>query len=140
MLVPKDTSTTYPFMLMRSPFGVSPYGPDELSAYSSPVRGAPEGGLHLVRQDVRGRLMSEGDFTHVTPHRPEKRTPTDVDESTDTWDTVEWLLTNVPNHNGRVGIWGISYSGFFTAGRHHRHAPGNQGGVAAGAGSRLIPR
>ena len=59
--------------------------------------------------------MSEGDFTHVTPHRPEKRTPTDVDESTDTWDTVEWLLAHVPNHNGRVGIYGISYAGFFTA-------------------------
>src|SRR6185503_3299179 len=54
-------------------------------------------------------------FTHVTPHRPDKQTPAHVDESTDTWDTVEWLLAHVPNHNGRVGIYGISYVGFFTA-------------------------
>jgi uncharacterized protein len=115
VLVPKDTTTTYPFMLTRTPFGLTPYGPDEQSAYSSQTEALLKAGYILVRQDVRGRLMSEGDFTHVRPHRPEKHTPADVDESTDTWDTVDWLLTNVPNHNGRVGIWGISYSGFFTA-------------------------
>ena len=58
--------------------------------------------------------MSEGEFTHVTPHRADKRTATDVDESTDTFDTIEWLLQNIPNHNGRVGIWGVSYDGFYT--------------------------
>jgi putative CocE/NonD family hydrolase len=114
VLVPKDVTTTYPFMLTRTPFGVTPYGPDEQSAYSSQTEALLKAGYILVRQDVRGRLMSEGDFTHVTPHRPEKG-PREVDESTDTWDTVDWLLTQVPNHNGRVGIWGISYSGFFTA-------------------------
>ena len=72
-------------------------------------------GYIFVRQDVRGRFMSEGDFTHVTPHRSQKSTPAEVDESTDTWDTVEWLLRHVPNHNGRVGMYGISYAGFFTA-------------------------
>jgi putative CocE/NonD family hydrolase len=71
-------------------------------------------GYIVVRQDVRGRRLSEGSFTHVTPHRLEKPTPADVDENSDTWDTVEWLLRHVPNHNGRVGLWGISYSGFFT--------------------------
>ena len=115
VLVPKDASTTYPFMLTRTPFGVTPYGPDEDSAYSSQTEALLKAGYILVRQDVRGRLMSEGEFTHMTPHRLEKRTPADVDESTDTWDTVEWLLDHVPNHNGRVGMWGISYSGFFTA-------------------------
>jgi putative CocE/NonD family hydrolase len=115
MLVPKDTTTTYPFLLTRTPFGLAPYGPDEESAYSSQTVALLKAGYILVRQDVRGRLMSEGEFTHMTPHRPEKRTPADVDESTDTWDTVDWLLAYVPNHNGRVGVMGISYGGFFTA-------------------------
>ena len=113
VLAPKDSSTTYPVLLTRTPFGVSPYGPDEYGELTLQTQGMLEAGYIVVRQDVRGRLMSEGEFTHVTPHRPEKK-PGDIDESTDTWDTVEWLLKHVPNHNGRVGIWGISYGGFFT--------------------------
>jgi putative CocE/NonD family hydrolase len=115
VLVPKDTSTSYPFLITRSPFGVGPYGPDEFFPVSHQTRALLEARYIVVRQDVRGRLMSEGSFTHVTPHQPDKRSPADVDESTDMWDTVEWLLEHVPNHNGRVGVWGISYSGFFTA-------------------------
>jgi putative CocE/NonD family hydrolase len=68
-----------------------------------------------VRQDVRGRRLSEGVFTDMTPHRPDKKSPADVDESSDTYDTIEWLLKHVPNHNGRVGIHGISYPGFYAA-------------------------
>ena len=113
VLVPKDSSTTYPFLLTRSPFGVGPYGPDEYVAFTLQTQALLRAGYIVVRQDVRGRVMSEGSFTHVTPHRPDKG-PGDVDESTDTWDTVEWLLEHVPNHNGRVGLWGISYGGFFT--------------------------
>jgi putative CocE/NonD family hydrolase len=117
VLVPRDASASkpYPFLLFRSPFGVGPYGPDEYFPVGAQTIALLEAGYIFVRQDVRGRLMSEGDFTHVTPHRPDKQTPADVDESTDTWDTVEWLLAHVPNHNGRVGIFGISYVGFFTA-------------------------
>ena len=102
-------------MIIRTPFRVSPYGPDEYSAAAVHTEAFLKAGYIWVRQDVRGRRLSEGEFTHVTPHRPEKRTPSDVDESTDTYDTVEWLLQHVPNHNGRVGMWGISYAGFFTA-------------------------
>ncbi len=91
VLVPKDTSTTYPILLTRTPFGVSPYGVDEQGALSLQTEALLRAGYIFVRQDVRGRLMSEGTFTHVTPHRPEKPTPTDVDEQSDTWDTVEWL-------------------------------------------------
>jgi putative CocE/NonD family hydrolase len=115
VLVPKDASTTYPFMIIRSPFRVSPYGADE---YSSPILHTDlflKAGYIWVRQDVRGRGLSEGEFTHVTPHRLDKRTASDVDESTDAYDTIEWLLQHVPNHNGRAGLWGISYPGFFTA-------------------------
>jgi len=113
VLAPKDSSTTYPILLTRTPFGVSPYGPDEYGELTLQTQAILEAGYIVVRQDVRGRLMSEGEFTHVTPHKTDKK-PGDIDESTDTWDTVEWLLEHVPNHNGRVGMWGISYGGFFT--------------------------
>jgi len=112
--VPKDASTPYPFMLLRSPFRVTPYGEDEFSGPITHTDLFLEAGYIWVRQDVRGRGLSEGDFTHVTPHRPSK-SGSDVDESTDTYDTVEWLLHHIPNNNGRVGIWGISYVGFFAA-------------------------
>jgi uncharacterized protein len=115
VLVPKDDSKPYPIMLFRSPFGVGPYGPDEDIPIGRQTEALLRAGYIFVRQDVRGRLLSEGDFTHVTPHRPDKRGPSDIDESSDTWDTVEWLLAHLPNHNGRVGIYGISYVGFFTA-------------------------
>lgn len=115
VLLPKDGSTTYPILLTRTPFGVSPYGVDETGGFSPQSEALLGAGYIFVRQDVRGRLMSEGSFTHVTPHRPGKRTPDDVDEQSDTWDTIEWLLRHVPGHNGRVGLFGISYGGFFTA-------------------------
>jgi hypothetical protein len=57
-----------------------------------------------VRQDVRGRYGSEGIFQHMTPHIDDKKSDTDVDESSDTYDTIEWLVNNIPNNNGRVGI------------------------------------
>jgi len=113
VLVPKDDSKPYPMLLMRSPFGVGPYGPDEYFPIGRQTEALLQAGYIFVRQDVRGRLMSEGRFTHVRPHRPDKG-PDDVDESTDTRDTIDWLLAHVPNHNGRVGIWGGSYVGFFT--------------------------
>lgn len=111
---PKDTSKTYPLLLMRTPYGVGPYGPD-----SSPMRLRPsplfwKAGYIFVNQDVRGRLKSEGQFAHVRPHNSMKKAPTDIDESSDTYDTIEWLLKNVPGHNGKVGQFGISYPGFYT--------------------------
>ncbi len=115
VLVPKDASKNYPFMIVRTPFGTIPYGSDEYSPAHADTDAFLKAGYIWVRQDVRGRRMAEGQFTHMTPHRPEKQTQADVDESTDTFDTVEWLLQHVPNHNGRVGIWGISYTGFYTA-------------------------
>ena len=72
-------------------------------------------GYIVVYQDVRGRWMSEGEFVNMRPHKAQKASPTDIDESTDTFDTIDWLLKHVPNHNGRVGMWGISYPGFYTA-------------------------
>ncbi|MEY2417207.1 MAG: uncharacterized protein QOH53_2541 [Ilumatobacteraceae bacterium] len=114
VFVPKDASRTFPFMLSRTPFDMGPYGPDEYAPMSLQTQAFLKAGYIWVRQDVRGRGMSEGEFTHVTPHRPDKPTAAQVDESTDTYDTVEWLLQHISNHNGRVGMWGISYDGFFT--------------------------
>lgn len=118
--VPKDASRTYPIMLTRTPYSISPYGidnyPDAKDSRAlrkfAPSRGFIREGYIFVHQDVRGRLMSEGTFVDVRPHA---QTKGDVDESTDAWDTIDWLVKNVPTNNGRVGSWGISYPGFYAA-------------------------
>jgi putative CocE/NonD family hydrolase len=112
---PKDTSVKYPILLNRTPYGVAPYGADDYKATIGPSPLFQKEGYIFVYQDVRGRMMSEGDFKWMTPYKPKKASPADVDESTDTYDTIEWLVNNVPNNNGRVGMWGISFPGFYTA-------------------------
>ncbi|HVE42118.1 MAG TPA: CocE/NonD family hydrolase [Planctomycetota bacterium] len=112
---PKDASRPWPILLTRTPYSVSPYGPDKYKTALGPSPLFSKDGFIFVYQDVRGRNMSEGEFVNVTPHRPGKGKPEDIDESTDTYDTIEWIVKNVPNHNGRVGMWGISYPGFYTA-------------------------
>ena len=110
--MPKDASATrqYPFLMERTPYSAGPYGETKY-----PTRGpGPSAELSrekyiFVFQDVRGRYMSEGQFQEMTPQ------VSSVNESTDTYDTVEWLLKNVPNNNGRVGIMGISYPGFYAS-------------------------
>jgi len=113
--VPKDTSRTYPFLMTRTPYTVAPYGADNYKTLLGPSESFDRAGYIFVYQDVRGRYMSEGAFVEMRPHIDAPKGNQDVDESTDTYDTVEWLLKNVPNNNGKVGIWGISYPGFFTA-------------------------
>ncbi len=113
--VPKDQTQRYPILLTRTPYGVQPYGEDAYKSDLGPSSHFGEDGYILVYQDVRGRWMSEGEFVNMRPHRPQKSSPLDIDESTDTYDTIEWLIQHVPGHNGRVGIWGISYPGFYTA-------------------------
>ncbi len=110
---PKDASKTYPVMLQRTPYGVAPYGPDKYRRALGPSRLFMEEGFIFVYQDVRGRMMSEGKFIEVTPHKPRKGAR-DVDESTDAFDTVDWLVKHLPT-NGKVGMWGISYPGFYAA-------------------------
>lgn len=110
--VPKDDARTYPLMLIRTPYSVAPYGPDKYPDNLRPGALFAQSGYIFVYQDVRGRWMSEGEFVNVRPHNPAKK-PKEVDESSDTYDTVEWLTKNVKGHNGRVGITGISYPGFY---------------------------
>jgi putative CocE/NonD family hydrolase len=115
VFVPRDTTKTYPFLMKRTPYNVSPYGEDKYPSKLGPSELFVKAGYIFVNQDVRGRFASEGEFVQVTPHRLTKTKPADVDESTDTHDTIEWLLKNIPNHNGRVGMAGISYPGFYAA-------------------------
>jgi putative CocE/NonD family hydrolase len=113
--VPKDASQRYPFLLTRTPYSVAPYGVDNYPRSLGPSESFEREGFIFVYQDARGRYMSEGEFQQVRPYVPDKRGPKDVDESTDTYDTIEWLLKNVPNNNGRVGMVGISQPGFHVA-------------------------
>ena len=115
VFVPNDTTHTYPMLMKRTPYNVAPYGPDKYPAKLGPSELFVKAGYIFINQDVRGRFASEGEFIQVTPHIVNKTKHTDVDESSDTFDTIEWLLKNVPNHNGRVGMYGISYPGFYAA-------------------------
>src|SRR5947208_16330188 len=112
--VPKDTSQTYPLLMTRTPYSVRPYGADQYKDNLGPSALFGKAGYIFVYQDVRGRWMSEGEFVNMRPHNSDKG-PHDIDESTDTYDTIDFLLKRVPNHNGKVGQWGISYPGFYTA-------------------------
>ncbi|MDQ2975490.1 MAG: CocE/NonD family hydrolase [Acidobacteriota bacterium] len=112
--VPKDTSRKYAIMLDRTPYTVAPYGPNAYKTTLGPSLLFQNEGYIFVYQDVRGRWMSEGEFEDVRPYIPNK-TGKQIDETSDTYDTVDWLITNIPNNNGRVGVWGISYPGFYTS-------------------------
>jgi uncharacterized protein len=113
---PKDISNTkkYPFLMHRTCYSVSPYGEDKFKKRLGPNIFLHNEKYIFVYQDVRGRYMSEGTFTNMTPqvtHNSKK----DVDESTDTFDTIDWLVKNIKNNNGKVGQFGTSYPGFYTA-------------------------
>jgi len=112
---PYDRSKTYPILMHRTPYSCAPYGADQYRSWLGPSGDIEKDGYIFVWQDVRGRFMSEGDFVNMRPHNPDKRNDGDIDESTDTYDTIEWLLAHIDNNNGRIGQWGISYPGFFTS-------------------------
>jgi uncharacterized protein len=114
--VPKDPAGgPYPFLMSRTPYDVGPYGVDKYPEHLGPSDEFEKSGYVFVYQDVRGRWMSEGEFVEMRPHIDVKKSPHDVDDASDTYDTIEFLLKHVPNNNGKVGIWGISYPGFFTS-------------------------
>jgi putative CocE/NonD family hydrolase len=112
--VPKDQSKTYPIMMDRTPYSVAPYGADTYKPSLGPSSLFLHDGYIFVYQDVRGRWMSEGIFREMTPELEDHKTSKDVDEGTDTYDTIDWLIKNVKGNSGKVGVWGISYPGFFT--------------------------
>src|SRR5579871_5730175 len=112
--VPKDSSHSWPFLMVRTPYSVAPYGVDHYRERLGPASAFDKAGYIFVFQDVRGRYMSEGKWLEMTPHIDNPKSSSDVDESTDTYDTVEWLLKNIPNNNGRVGLAGTSYGAWLT--------------------------
>jgi len=109
---PKDTSEKYPFLLKRTPYSVGYYGPTNYKNKLGPDDLYLKEGLIFVHQEVRGTFKSEGNFVVMRPILSQKQGSQDTDESTDMYDTIEWLLKNIPNHNGRVGQWGGSYDGW----------------------------
>jgi uncharacterized protein len=121
-----STPTSWPVLMVRTPYSVQPYGVENAPDPQNPrvrARFAPsaellQSGYIFVHQDVRGRLMSEGTFVDVRPVQPAAKKKADrtvIDESTDAWDTIDWLIRNIPENNGRVGMWGVSYPGFYAA-------------------------
>ena len=113
--IPKDSSQNYPIMLMRTPYSVGPYGEDKFKRSLGPSKEFAEQGYIFAYQDVRGKFMSEGKYVNMRPHIENKKSNQDVDESSDTYDTIDWLVKNIPHNNGKVGMWGISYPGFYTS-------------------------
>ena len=112
---PKDDARPYPILLTRTPYGVRPYSEDRYPDPPGPMRYYAKERFIFALQDVRGRNGSEGEFVHMRPHNPAKSGPKDIDESADAYDTIDWLVKNVANNNGKVGMIGISYPGFYTS-------------------------
>jgi len=120
--VPKNQSERWPILLQRTPYGVVPYGKDAYPETLGPSAKFARDNYIFAYQDVRGRNLSEGEFQNMRPELDGKRGPMDVDESSDAFDTIDWLVRSIPNNNGRVGLWGVSYPGFYAAaGLIHAH-------------------
>ncbi len=116
---PKDKSRDYPIIMKRTPYSSRPYG-DQMSSRIGNSKYVERDGYIFVSQDVRGRWNSEGSYDNMRPHVAGDE---DIDESSDTYDTIEWLLENVDGNNGKVGISGISYPGFYSAAALPEHHP-----------------
>jgi uncharacterized protein len=112
--IPKDQTQTYPILMTRTPYSVRPYGEDQYRARLGYSSRYDKSGYIFVFQDVRGCHSSEGKFVNIRPYIPNKKGK-EIDETSDTYDTIDWLVKHIPNNNGNVGITGISYPGFYTA-------------------------
>ncbi|WP_339920469.1 CocE/NonD family hydrolase [uncultured Flavobacterium sp.] len=111
---PKDHSKKYPMIMQRTPYSCAPYGPDQFKKSIGPSETMMKEGYIVVYQDVRGRWMSDGLYDNMCAFIPNKKSKKDVDEASDTYDTIDWLVKNADNNNGNVGVWGISYPGFYS--------------------------
>lgn len=113
--VPLDRSQEYPMLMMRTPYRVAPYGSDKYKTSLGPDAEFEKQGFIFVFQDVRGKFMSQGEFINMRPQNAHEDNAVTVDDSTDTYDTIEWLVNNIDNNNGKVGMWGTSYPGYYTS-------------------------
>ena len=112
--MPKDATEKHPILMTRTPYSCAPYGENNWrSFWGNHLRYYMREGYIMVFQDVRGRWMSEGEFEDIRPYNPNK-TGNQIDEASDTYDAIDWLIKNIPNNNQRVGVMGISYPGFYS--------------------------
>ena len=111
---PKDQSEKHPILMERTPYSAAPYGKRLYPFWGTHLLQYCKEGYIMVIQDVRGRWMSEGDFVDVRPFNPNKKTKQDIDEASDAYDTIDWLVKNLDNNNGKVGVMGTSYPGFYS--------------------------
>ncbi|MBL0359086.1 MAG: CocE/NonD family hydrolase [Chitinophagaceae bacterium] len=113
--IPKDSSEKHPILFNRTPYSCAPYGEDKLNPglYQSYWINYLKEGYIIAIQDVRGRWMSEGEFVDVRPFNSNKK-GTEIDEASDTYDAIDWMVNNIPGNNKRVGVLGISYPGFYS--------------------------
>ena len=111
---PKDVSEKHPILIKKTPYSCAPYGANNWNKYWETYQKEYfKEGYIIVTQDVRGRWMSEGGFVDVRPLNADKK-GTEIDEASDTYDAIDWLVKNVPQNNGSVGVFGISYPGFYS--------------------------
>jgi len=117
LYIPKDKTEKHPILMTRTPYSCAPYGEANYSAryYRNHYKAYLKENYIIVVQDVRGCWMSEGNFIDVRPYNPDKKTNTDIDEASDTYDTIDWLIKNIEGNNGNVGVFGISYPGFYSS-------------------------
>lgn len=113
--IPYDKSTKYPMMMQRTPYRVAPYGVDKYKTKLGPSESFEKEGFIFVFQDVRGKFMSEGEYVNMRPQDANDKGGNATDDATDTYDTIDWLVKNIPNNNGKVGMWGTSYPGYYTS-------------------------
>ena len=117
--IPNDRSEKHPIIMERTPYSCEPYGKNNyaslFNAYYSSFKEFAKEKYIIVTQDVRGRWMSEGEFVDIRPFNPNKKTNKDIDEASDTYDAIDWLVKNIENNNGSVGVMGISYPGFYSS-------------------------
>ena len=111
--IPKDQTEKHPILLTRTPYSVWPYGKSFKAYWRSYMMRYCKENYIMVNQDVRGKYMSEGNFQVVRPFNPDKKTAADIDEASDSYDTIDWLIKNIDNNNGNVGAIGISFPGFY---------------------------
>lgn len=114
LYIPKDNTEKHPMLMTRTPYSCAPYGQDKWRPFwKSYIRNYFKENYIIVLQDVRGRWMSEGEFVNIRPFNPNKK-GTETDEASDTYDAIDWLIKNIDNNNGNVGVFGISYPGFYS--------------------------
>lgn len=114
--IPRDQTEKHPILIMRTPYSAAPYGADQFRPlWRNQYRRYFRENYILVIQDVRGKYMSEGEYMDIRPFNPSKKAASDIDEASDTYDTVDWLVKNIENNNGKVGVFGISYPGFYAS-------------------------